>query len=230
MNRILSLLVVVLVASVLLLAGCTSTKNESSTNPQTAAPVPTVSSPQEPTPAPQTPSALPVVKPEAPKPVTSVDCNPLKDGSCTTLSVGQEALVGSDLKLEVSNITTQHCDLNYQGGESEDYLVFDVSMENVGNGGTVYVAPNVFSIMDSAKSQRDASIISYPYGGSTLYSTPACQNAKDSALDSGNIVPGSLSTGKVWIQLNKPLPSGDSYIMYNSPLEHGPVFFKFNTN
>ena len=229
-NRIFSILLIAAMVSLVLLAGCTSSgkTEQPNANTQPPASVPTVETPKS---QGTTPTEAPVVAPkqEEPKPITPVDCNPLKDKTCTTLAVGQEALVGTQLKLKVSNITTQRCEKDYSGAEPEDYLVFDVDMENVGDTGTVYVGSNVFYILDSTRSQTDGSIFSYPYGGS-LYSTEACKNAESSALESGNIVPGSRSSGKVWIELKKPFPAGESYIVYKSLFEDKMVFFKFNSS
>jgi hypothetical protein len=230
------MLLIAAMVSLVLLAGCTSSgkTGQSNANTQPPAPVPTVETPKSqetaPTPAPVVePQPTPDVKTEEPKPITPVDCNPLKDKTCTTLAVGQEALVNNQLKLKVSNINTQRCEKAYQGAEPEDYLVFDVDMENVGDAGTVYVGSSVFYVLDSTRSQKDGSIFSYPYGGS-LYSTEACKNAESSALESGNIVPGSRSSGKVWIELKKPLPTGESYIVYKSLFNDKMVFFKFNAS
>ena len=228
-NRIFSILLIAATVSLVLLAGCTSSgkTEQPNANAQPPAPVQTVETPKS---QGTTPTEAPVVAPKQaePKPITPVDCNPLKDKTCATLAVGQEALVDNQLKLKVSNIKIQHCEKDYAGGEPEDYLVFDVDMENIGNEGTVYAGSNVFYALDSERNQREGSILGYAYGIS--YKTEECKNSRASALETSNLVSGSRSSGKVWIELKKPFPAGESYIVYKALFENKLVFFKFNAS
>ncbi len=217
-------LVVLVIMAALLVAGCASSGSSSTAVP----PASPASAPQAhaQTPPPQQPST-PTVKAEEPKPAVPTDCNPLKDKTCTTLNVGQEAIIGGELKLTLSGITTQACELDYSGGSPESYLVFDVTGENVGNSGTVYLGSTNFYILDANQKQVTASFMAYPAMGS-LYKTQACKDAKADALETNNLIAGSKNSGKVWIELKNPLPKGASYLVYKEMMGNMMVFFKFN--